>query len=294
MPTINKQSNKPRTAPVNHDAPAVDRIAPIKSTNVGRLKFALYGVPKTGKTRFACSFPKPLLLIGAEDGTASVVGTPGVDFVQLRSSSEFSEIVAGPLAEGRYKSVVLDTASKMRDMRTNELFEAMGMDTPPEKKPFLYADAAWKAVWTQCAKDMKDLLRQVLDLPRVMDLNVVVISQEQNLNELTQSDSDLVRPVIGSALGRSVCEWLHAECDYIGQMLIREQVVVNDVPVEVSGKKSTQQVKQRTGRKEYCMRVATDGVYQAGFRLPAGRALTEEFITNPSYDKVLKLLQGTK
>ena len=285
MPTVTRQTatNQPSKTGV------LSRIAPVKPVSVDRQKWALYGVPKSGKTRFACSFKKPLLLIGAEDGTASVAGTKGIDFVQVQSLAEFEELIAA-VRSGKWASVVVDTLSKMRDLRINELFQAMGMEVP-EKKPFLYADKHWKAVWTQCGKDLKDSLKNLLDIPRLRDLNVVVISQEANLvydDGSQTSGSDILRPVIGSAVGKSLCEWLHAECDYIGQTMIREQTVKKQV--EMAGQ--MMDTIEKTGKKEYCLRVSPDGVYQAGFRLPMGRTLDQEFIIDPSYAKIVKIIRG--
>ena len=286
MPVVTQQ-NKTGAKPTPANG-VLARIAPVKAVSVDRQKWAIYGVPKSGKTRFACSFKKPLLLIGAEDGTASIAGIKGVDFIQVHNLAEFDEVVAEVASTNRWASVVVDTLSKLRDIRINEIFKEMGI-APPEKKPFLYADKVWKTVWTQTGKDLRDALRLLLDLPRLKPINVLVISQEANLvfDEGTGSPgSDLIRPAIGSAVGKSLCDWLHAECDYIGQTLIREQTGTEDI---ASGVPMT----RKTGKKEYCLRVSPDGVYQAGFRLPEGRVMSEEFIIGPTYEKVCALIRGT-
>ena len=289
MPTVTRQTIS-KSDNGTADKPSVlSRIAPIKAVSIDRQKWALYGSPKTGKTRFACSFKKPLLLIGAEDGTASVAGLRGVDFVQIQTLAELDELIAA-VRTGKWVSVVLDTLSKIRDIRINELFAAMGMEVP-EKKPFLYADKSWKSVWTQCGKDLRDSLRVLLDYPRVRDLNVLIISQEANLvydDGASSSGSDILRPVIGSAVGKSLCDWLHAECDYIGQTMIRAQTVKKQA--EIAGQ--MMETLERTGKNEYCLRVISDGVYQAGFRLPEGRVLDQEFVINPTYEKIAKLIKG--
>lgn len=273
-------------APASNGASVLSRIAPVRAVSVDRQKWALYGVPKTGKTRFACSFKKPLLLIGAEDGTASVAGTKGVDFVQLTKTEELDELVREVRNGGRWATVVLDTASKLRDMRIAEI---LGLEAAPTQKSFGFAR---RDQWMQCAQNLKDSLRPLLDAPRSMNVNVIIISQEANLvfDESGGGGGDLIRPSVGSALGKSLCDWLHAECDYIGQMIVREQTA--EQRMEVNG----QEVKTvvRTGKKEHCLRVMPDGVYQAGFRLPEGRVLSQEFIVNPTYEKVCALIRGDK
>ncbi len=66
MPAITRQNNKPTTkSPTRTSRPSSGRVGE-------GVKFLGYGPPKTGKTRLACTFPKPMLLIGTEDGTKSV------------------------------------------------------------------------------------------------------------------------------------------------------------------------------------------------------------------------------
>lgn len=283
-PKVERQMARPAARPSTNGAGVLERIAPIKQSNIGRLKMAVYGCPKTGKTRLACTFPKRLLIIGAEDGTASVVGSRDVDFVQLKSTDEFGEVVSEVLT-GRWRTVVVDTATKLRDMRIAEI---LGLSEAPTQKGFGFAK---REQWMQCSQNLKDMLRPLLDAPRVMDLNVVVIAQEQNFtSEDGAAQSDLVRPSVGSALGKSVCDWLHAECDYVCQTLIREETQAQSM--DVAGEVMVTQV--RTGRKQYCLRVGPHEVYQTGFRLPGGRTIEEEFIVNPSYAKIAALIEGKK
>lgn len=283
-PTPIKQN--PTTATPTRLSPQsiMSRILPVKQPDVDRQKWAIYGVAKAGKTRFVCSFKKPMLLIGAEDGTASVAGTKGLEFIHVQSLAEFNEVV-DLVKGGKWASVAVDTLSKLRDMRINELFAVRGGPVP-DKKPFMYASQAWKDVWTQTGKDLKNSLGTLLDLPRTQALNVLIISQEANLtyDDGSGASSELLRPAIGSAVGKSMCDWLHAECDYIGQMVIRRETIDEESEIGI--------IKKPTGKNEHCLRVMSDGIYQAGFRLPEGRVLTNEFIVNPNYEKIVELIKG--
>ncbi len=281
MPTIHRQT--PTQTTVENSQSVLSRIAPVKPTNIGRLKFSVYGVPKVGKTRLACTFPKPLLIIGSEDGTASVVGTKGVDFVQLSRTSEFLEIVHGPLMAGKYATVVVDTATKLRDMRVAEL---LGMEVIQKTFALLSRDT-----WMQCATDMKAMLRPLLDLPRIRPINVIIIAQEQNFTDESGGSSDIIRPAIGSALGKSLCDFVNAECDYIGQCLIREQTEEH-TSTGANGKKT--KVMFKTGKKEYCLRVGPHEVFITGFRRPEGLGDLPDFVVNPTYPKLVELITGGK
>ncbi len=303
MPKIDRQfikhtsagpSNGPPEGPTGYAGPAkaisvLSRIKPIEDSKLGRLKMALYGNPKTGKTRLACSFPKPLLIIGTEDGTASVAGTKGIDFVRLETCGEIIDLIRGPILDGRWASVVLDNGTKLKDMRVSELWKARGVDVP-EKKPFLYAGAEWREVWVQCANDMKELLSPLLDLPRLVKVNVVIISQEQDFTKESNAAaiSDQIKPTVGSALGESVCRFVHAECDYVCNTFIRKQVKTQEVTI---GKETMREMVE-TGKKEFCLRVAPHDVYWTGFRQRPGAPELPDAIVDPSYEKIAKLIQG--
>lgn len=288
MPVIHKQTaTAPRSITKPLTGKVVDRIRPVTTTGLDRLKVAIFGNTKTGKTRLACTFPKPLLIIGTEDGTDSVVGSKGVEFVQIERSEELLELTNGQVASGRWASVVLDNGTKLRDLRIAELWKAKG-GVIPNKKPFLYADSEWKEVWTQCSQDMRDLMGPLLDLPRKVTLNVIVIAQEQDFTSDNAVQSEVIKPVIGSALGKAVCGWLHAECSYLLHTFIREQTVEKSVAL------GNETVKQtvKTGKKEFCLRVGPHEVYWTGFRQHLGAPELPEYIISPTYEKILKLIKG--
>lgn len=285
MPPIvqKQQPNRPSTnGQQTVKTNVLDRIKPIKKSNVGRLKFTFYGNPKTGKTRCAATFPKPLLIIGAEDGTASVVGVQGVDFVQIESTDEFKEIVNGPVKEGKYKTVVLDTATKLRDIRLSEI---TGNKNVMIQKSF---GVAKREQFMECAQNMKEMLEALLDLPRLLEINIVIIAQEADLTKEVSGDTELVRPNIGPALGKSVSDYLCAGSDYICQTLIREQV--GTTSKSIGGKNV--EVVERTGRKEYCIRIGPHEVYYTGFRVPLHNKSIPDFIVNPTYEKIVSVIEG--
>lgn len=288
-PAPARKATKPsaRAATTN----VADRIAPLKRTSVGRLKVSFYGLPKTGKTRLGCTFPKPLLIIGTEDGTDSVVGTPGVDFVQLGNTAELVQLVQGTLMNGKYKTVMLDNATKFRDMRIDEIWAEKGVSVIPEKKPFLYADREWKEVWVQSSKELRNYLGLLLDLPRTIDLNVIVVAHEQNFAEEggAVDHGDVIKPAIGSALGKSLCAWLNGECSYICQTFIRPQT--KKKIIKLPGNK-VRELEERTGKKEFCLRVGPHETFITGFRVPLGRPELPDVIVDPHYDKIVKIING--
>jgi hypothetical protein len=248
---------------------------------------SLYGRPKTGKTRLAATFPKPLLIIGAEDGTASIIGTRDVYFVRLRNCSEFVDLVNGPVKMGKYKTVVIDNGSKMRDMRISEI---LGLEEVPVQKGYGFAT---REQWGECSNSLKAIWRPLFDLGKVRALNIIMIAQEQNYkDEDGGAASELLTPNIGPGLGKSCKDWVNAECDYIGQTLVREQSTTRKTQIKVNNKMVPKTITTLTGKKEYCLRVGAHEIFEAGFRVPLGRELPDDFIVNPTYDKIISIING--
>ena len=130
MPTIKKQTKTRQRKSNSKGQSVIDRIAPIP-TDLGYLNMVLYGASGKGKTRFACTFPKKVLLIGAEDGTKSVAGDKGVYFAPLYTSQELWDLIELLRDRRDYETVVLDTASMLQDLILKEI---LGLEQLPAQK----------------------------------------------------------------------------------------------------------------------------------------------------------------
>ena len=291
--------------------PSVTRQSPISRAPVRNavpvdvetgIKILEYGRGKTGKTRFASSFPKPMLIVGTEDGTKSICsgsrakgtlksGAPiralllggketGIDFVRILRSDDTDEIVALVPKNG-YKTVVNDTAGGVQDTILKEI---LNLDNAPVQKSWGLTDMQ---TWGVVGMQFKERMRQLLDLADRHGTNVVVIAHERNFNE--SGSSDVMVASVGAALTPSAAAWLNAACDYICQTYIREQSVTE----KKQQGSATINVTRKTGRKEYCLRVGPHEIFMTGFRLPPGVELPDS-IVNPTYEKIAALIRGEK
>ena len=275
MPKIVKQSRKRVTK-----SGVLGRIHDVGSRRSG-MKLNVYGLGKRGKTRLACSFPKPLLLIGTEDGTASLGKMKGVQFVQLQRTTDLDELL--PLvSDGKYESVVLDTAGGLQDMILKEI---LGLEDMPIQKTW---GIAKQGDWQTCGSQTKERLRAFLDLAAKANAYVVIIAHERDFSKGDESDNDLgVFPTVGSALTPSVAGWLNGACDYIGQCFLQEEVTIKKRKI---GKKVTES-RQKTGKIEYCLRIGPHPIYMTGFRVSPDVVLPD-CIVNPSYQKIQSVIDG--
>jgi len=277
MPTAIKQSATKKKKTIKKKS-IVDRIQPAGTSNLG-IRINIYGRGKTGKTRLLSTFPKPALIIGTEDGTKSVANVKGLDFVKLQNSGDLDDLLE-LLEGGKYKSVGLDQAGGLQDII---LREVLGLEELPIQRSWGMAS---RSDWGTCGLQTKQRLRSLLALAETHAINVAIIAHERNFEE--DNESDLVFPTVGSALSPSVAGWLNGACDYICQTFIKEET--KDKKITVGGKAVVTQ--HKTGGKDYCLRVGPHPVYMTGFRLPPGVDLPE-FIIDPSFAKIDKLIKGT-
>jgi len=272
MPTVKKQ--RPKGPRRRSKSSIASRIQPV-SLKDNSIKMNVYGRTGTGKTTFACTFPKPLLLVGFEDGTKSVHNVKGVDFIDVRSTDDVKRLVDHVGESSKYKTVVADTLTGLQDLCLREILEI-------EKLP---AQGSWGMAsqqdWSQCALQTKEYLRALLEL----DANVLILAQERDFN--TDTEGDVVLPYVGAAASPSVTGWLNPACDYVVQAFIRESTKTKRIKV---GKKTvTRQIK--SGDVEWCIRTKAHPVYTVKFRVPKGTELPQ-FVSDPSYQKILKLIEG--
>lgn len=281
MPVAVKQQPKVAVKkPVSRTGSVSSRIVSVGDLPDAGVKMLIYGRSKTGKTSFACSAPKKLLIISAEigeaGGTKSVHNAKGVDYVQLQSPEEMRELVhdACPL----YQTVVLDTATSFEAL---VMAHILGIERIPEQKSWGMAS---REDYGKCGLQVKTYLRELLDLPN----NTIVLAQERNFGDDKNTDSDLnILPTIGAGLQPATAGWLNCAVDYIGGTFIRREMksYVN----KVAGKEIV--TEKPTGRMEYCLRVGPDPVYTTGFRRPKEFVLPD-VIVDPTFTMLQKLISG--
>lgn len=286
--TLQKPTGQVST-PNGTKAPSIlDRIRPVaeQASSTG-IKLNVYGRGKTGKTRFACTFPKPLLLLGTEDGTKSVSTVEGVDFARVLSTDDMGIIIEELASSKQYGTVALDTAGGYQDI---VLKEVLGLDEVPVSK---YRQAgkgeAWgiadKGTWGTVGTRWKEVMAKFLDLADRHSINVVIIAHERAFGE--ESTSEVILPHIGAALTPSVAGWLNGACDYIVQTFVRQREKLEKVKqgsIETTIRKKLKGV-------DYCMRLGIDPIYMTGFRCPDG-VVVPDIITDPHYDKIVKIISG--
>lgn len=293
MPQVKKQtaisSGKTKTKHLNGSL--LSRAQPVLDVDSGGVKINLYGRGKTGKTRTVSTFPKPIIIIGGEDGTRSIRSVKGIDFVPviidgsknppkdgkfiyLKEMEDFVE----EIRNSDYATIAVDTASSLSDIF---LANILGLAEIPAQKSW---GMATREDYGQLGLQMKTVLRKILQLP----INVVITAHERNFQD--DAESDLIFPSVGSALSPAVAGWLDGAVEYICQTFIREETVNDTITIGKGKNATTETTETKTGKCEYCLRIGPHPVYKTGFRLPPNFILPD--VISPNYESIMSVITG--
>lgn len=243
-----------------------NRIKPVEELPF-LISMLVYGRSGTGKTTFAATFPKPLLVLDIrEKGTDSIRDVEGVQVLALERWEEF-ESIYWYLVEGKhnFETVVIDTVTQLQDLAVEKVLEDDG------KSP---GDLVSKGAWGTVASLMKSWIINYRDLP----LNVVFLAQDRIMRGEEEVEEDQLTPEVGPRVIPSVASTLNAAVKVIGQTYISE------VTKETKEGKLIRKV-------QYRLRIGPHAYYTTKIRQPKD-SYTPEFLVNPSYDQIVQVMKG--
>lgn len=262
---------------------AIDRIEPMGFDEDEGIKLSIYGQSGTGKTRTWSTFPKPILAMivsgGLRPGELRSIDTPenrkSIKCINLLNSTEIQELAAHQAETETFQTLVLDHATGLQDLVLREI---LGLESLPAQMSW---GLATQQQYGQCTLKTKECLRSLLSLA----CNIVIVAGEREFN--TESDEELIKPTIGSALTPSLVGWLNYAADYVCQNFIQRLKV--EERVKIRGKTVTREVAgEDVG---YYLRTRPNGVHSIKFRVPPGRECPVA-IQNPTYAKMRKMIKG--
>jgi hypothetical protein len=296
MPTVNKETPAGivRTKPGS----IALQIRPVADVPRKGVTLSIYGKGKTGKTRLACTFPKPMLLIGTEDGSESVRGRVGVDFVRIMSANHLEDLCQ-TVATGKsfwkgktklnnqsgdpYLSACLDTGGGLQDI---VLKEFKGLDEIPVQ---LSWGIATQQDWGGITEQWKEHVRRFIRLAETHQKHIAIIAHEREFKSDDRAEvSDIIIPNVGSALTPKATAWLNGAVSYIGQTFIRDKLVQKPA---AKGVKGAEMEWVASGEYEFCLRVGPHPVFMTGFRVDDGIDVPDA-IVNPTFEKIMNVIKG--
>jgi AAA domain len=252
---------------LNRPARSIEsRIRPLNSVE-RHVAMLCYGDQKTGKTVFACTFPKPLLLIDVmEEGTDSVIDVDGVDVVPVESTGDMEDLywmLDGDTTH-KYKSVVIDQMTGLQNLVIREMKEKKNQRPDDVFSQRSYGQlGGWMTQWIL---NYRNLIKH--------NMHVCFLSHQKRISA-DEEDDDRLTPEITTALTGSITNFLLGAVSVIGNQFVRE-----------SYDKKTKETEM-----QYCMRLVS-GFYRCGIRRPVSAGPVPEYIKDPTFDKIIKLSKG--
>lgn len=249
-----------------------ERITPVREVEK-HLSAVLYGRSGTGKTTFACDFPKPLLLLDVNDrGTDSVSDVKGVSVLHCDHWSDIEKAYWYLRKNKKFKTVVIDTVSMMQDLAIEQVIEDKGGTTNGRMMT--------KQDWGQAAALLKTWIMNYRDLNNKMEVVFIAQDRIHNGEDDEGVDEGQILPEVGPRIMPSVASTLNAAVSFIGNTFVRESVK----------KIRTKDKKIKEKRKiEYCLRIGPHAYYTTKTRKPKTNGVPSH-IVDPSYEELVDTL----
>lgn len=246
-------------------------------------KVLIFGESGTGKTTFACTFPKPLLLIRpeeVEDGSRSVRKVAGVRPTPfLTTPDQLEDVCEGQKRTKQYKTIVLDGGTKFQDLVVKK---HMGMEDVPVQQTWgMVPQADWNLIGITVKTYLRNLLRLAGD-----GTHVVIVAGERALGEGSDNKTSVQAPRVMAAFTPSITGWVHDVCDFNVSTFKRPTTVMKVYKVQG---KDVKRGEPGEG-SEYCARL-DDTLYGTKFRVPKGTPLPPVML-DPTFAKIDDLVQG--
>lgn len=255
---------KMKKATTNSQSSIVDKIKPITELPTF-LAVLVYGRSGTGKTQFASTFPKPMLLIDVrEQGTDTIAQVPGIDVVSVEKADQIEELF-WYLAQGtKYKTVVIDQISQMQDLAMAKVREEENKtDEELLSRREWGLISGWMKTWIF---NFRDLIKR--------EMHVVFVAHDRS-NNADDSVEDQIDPSIGPRLMPSLATAINGAVSVIGNTFIREKFI---------GQEKNRVV-------EYGMRIGPHAYFVTKVRHPV-EVETPGVVVNPSFDKLISIVKG--
>ena len=228
-----------------------------------------WGRSGTGKTTFASSFPKPMLLLDIrEKGTDSISNVAGVKVARIEEWPEF-EAVYWYLKKnpGMFKTVVIDQITTLQDLAMLQARKNLGKDED---------SLATKQIFGETGGLMKTWLLNYRDLIDD-ETHIVFLAHDRKTGGGDEGGDDQIEPEVGPRLMPSVASFVNGMVKIIGNTYIREGYNIEN--------------KRKVRFVEYGMRVGPHAYYTTKVRSPVGIA-SPDSIVDPSFEKLIAIMRG--
>lgn len=228
-----------------------------------RQLWVLWGKSGTGKTEVGSTFPKPMLYIQVgDDGSNTIANKEGIRALRVDSIEELKTIGKELLKDKKYKSVFVDTFS----MVTNIWIDANAV----QKK---------KKMTQQMWGDLKIDTEELIKIFHKVALNHIVILSCHESNDSIEGMEDEILPDIRPSVTKGGRTYLEGMANY---------------GIHTTKLKKTITSKKTGEEKEvvkYAAHLGANPYYWTKLQIDSSITVPE-IVFNPTYDKLLEIIQG--
>lgn len=249
------------------------------------LTAVFYGKAGTGKTTLLGTFPKVLHLDIREEGQKVLKKIKGIKTAEIESWDDLVSMYWYLKKEKHgFETVGIDTAGQAQMLAVEEVMRKHKKKGKPGDWGTM-TQRMWGEVSTMC----RELFLNYRDLKKI-GINVVFIAHDRVFKAKDEDEDDdddtvtRIAPHMGPALSPSVVSTLNAAVDIIGETFIGEELKI--IKDKKTGKK------KREKEAEYYLRIGPNTSYITKVRRPKGEDRLPDRIKNPTYDRLLDLIEG--
>lgn len=212
----------------------------------------------------------------------------GVTFLKLENTADVSQLVKELEGHNPFKTVVVDSTTSLERIVLAEILKQPSVIDMMDPKVIGMGNAG-QSIYMERADRMIKILKPYLDLP----CHTILTAKEKDHNPNKEDKrSKMVRgqqdeSFFGPDMGGATANWLKDACE-IMQLSVQKEVVVKRVKV---GDDVIERMEE-TGRNIRRLRIVAHANYAAGLRCE--HADIPEFIDEPTYDKIMSVINGVK
>lgn len=228
-----------------------------------RQLWVLWGKSGTGKTELGSTFPKPMLYIQiGDDGSNTIANKEGIKAIRVDSTEELKQIGEELLKDKKYASVFVDTFSLV----TNVWIDANAV----QKK---------KKMTQQMWGDLKISTEELIKIFHKAALNHIVILSCHESNDSIEGMEDEILPDIRPSVTKGGRTYLEGMANYGIHTTKLKKTIVS---------KKTGEEKEVV---KYAAHLGANPYYWTKLQIDSSIKVPE-IVFNPTYDKLLGIIQG--
>lgn len=301
MPSITKQL--PPKPPPSKPGSLLSRGKDLASTMDDWVHLLLYGRNRIGKTTLMGEFPKPMALISLEmspsGGARSIRKQPGITRwvwgKDLKSVSDIENLGHELKASYSYKSIGIDSGTALDEI---VLAKVCGWEETANMN-------RWGKVSQDQYTERSEIMRRILRPYTECEAHVVITANEKDHNSQEGKRNPLIKGLhmesfFAAAMGGGTTRWTQDACDFICQLYMEKETVIEREEIILPGSKKEKKIKEtevETGRHVRRLRLKYHPNFSAGIRGEDSSAIPDYVqaeTPKEMFDKFMQVVRGEK